>query len=123
MSHYAKVVEEKVTEVIVAEEDFFDNFIDSSPGEWIQTSYNTRGGVHHNPETNKPDDGTPLRKNFAAIGFTYDSKLDAFYAPKPFSSWTLNETTCQWESPVAYPDDGKIYEWDEDNKEWKEIKE
>ena len=123
MSHYAKVVEEKVTEVIVAEEDFFDNFIDSSPGEWIQTSYNTRGGVHHNPETNKPDDGTPLRKNFAAIGFTYDSKLDAFYAPKPFSSWTLNETTCQWESPVAYPNDGKIYEWDEDNKEWKEIKE
>jgi hypothetical protein len=123
MSHYAKVVEGKVTEVIVAEEDFFDNFIDSSPGEWIQTSYNTRGGVHHNPETNKPDDGTPLRKNFAAIGFTYDSKLDAFYAPKPFSSWTLNETTCQWESPVAYPDDGKIYEWDEDNKEWKEIKE
>jgi len=123
MSHYAKVVEEKVTEVIVAEEDFFDKFIDSSPGEWIQTSYNTRGGVHHNPETNKPDDGTPLRKNFAAIGFTYDSKLDAFYAPKPFSSWTLNETTCQWESPVAYPDDGKIYEWDEDNKEWKEIKE
>jgi len=123
MSHYAKVVEGKVTEVIVAEEDFFDKFIDSSPGEWIQTSYNTRGGVHHNPETNKPDDGTPLRKNFAAIGFTYDSKLDAFYAPKPFSSWTLNETTCQWESPVAYPDDGKIYEWDEDNKEWKEIKE
>jgi hypothetical protein len=123
MSHYAKVVEGKVTEVIVAEEDFFDNFIDSSPGEWIQTSYNTRGGVHHNPETNKPDDGTPLRKNFAAIGFTYDSKLDAFYAPKPFSSWTLNETTCQWESPVAYPDDGKIYEWDEDNTEWKEIKE
>ena len=123
MSYYAKVVEGKVTEIIVAEEDFFDNFIDSSPGEWIQTSYNTRGGVHHNPETNKPDDGTPLRKNFAGIGFTYDSKLDAFYAPKPFSSWTLNETTCQWESPVAYPDDGKIYEWDEDNKEWKEIKE
>jgi len=123
MSHYAKVVEGKVTEVIVAEEDFFDDFIDSSPGEWIQTSYNTRGGVHHNPKTNKPDSGTPLRKNFAAIGFTYDSKLDAFYAPKPFSSWTLNETTCQWESPVAYPDDGKIYEWDEDNKEWKEIKE
>ena len=140
MAHFAKLgVNGKVIAVHGLDNDQMlnaDNAEDETVGQqrlqeihgwpaamWIQTSYNTRGGVHHNPETNKPDDGTPLRKNFAAIGFTYDSKLDAFYAPKPFSSWTLNETTCQWESPVAYPDDGKIYEWDEDNTEWKEIKE
>ena len=83
---------------------------------WKQTSYNTIGGVHKLG-------GTPLRKNHAGIGFTYDEDKDAFIPPKPYASWLLNETTCQWESPVAYPDDGKIYEWDEDNKEWKEIKE
>ena len=91
MSHFAKVVDGVVTQVIVAEPDFFDTFVDNSPGEWIQTSYNTRGGQH--PE------GRPLRKNYAGIGFTYDPVRDAFIPPKPDDSWVLNEETCQWEDP------------------------
>jgi len=81
---------------------------------WKQTSYNTHGGVHSNG-------GTPLRKNHAGIGYTYDEARDAFIAPKPFSSWILNEDTCQWEAPVAYPTDGKIYTWNEDTTSWVEI--
>ncbi len=78
---------------------------------WVQTSYNTHGGVHNN-------NGTPLRKNHAGIGFTYDEDRDAFIAKKPFNSWILNETTCIWEAPVAYPDDGKDYTWNENNERW-----
>ena len=78
---------------------------------WKQTSYNTHGGVHKL-------DGTPLRKNHAGIGYTYDEDRDAFIPPQPFNSWTLNEDTCQWEAPVAYPDDGKRYTWNETTKEW-----
>jgi len=111
MAHYAKVKDGVVTQVIVAEADFFDTLVDSEPGEWIQTSYNTYGGVHING-------GTPLRKNYAGIGFTYDSEKDAFIPPQPFASWTLNDDTCLWESPVAMPDDGNSYEWDEDSQTW-----
>jgi len=114
MSHYAKVENKIVTKVIVAEADFFDTFVDSSPGKWLQTSYNTHGGVHS-------DGGTPLRKNFAGIGDTYDKTRDAFYAPQPFASWTLNETTCQWDSPVPYPDDDKDYNWNEATTNWVEV--
>jgi hypothetical protein len=114
MAHYAKVKEGVVTQVIVAEAEFFDTFVDNEPGEWVQTSYNTRGGVHYNPETNEPDGGTPLRKNYAGIGFTYDYEKDAFIPPQPFASWALNDDTCLWEAPVAYPDDGEMYYWDED---------
>ena len=89
MSHFAKVCDGKVVQVIVAEQEFFDTFVDTSPGEWIQTSYNTHGGQH--PE------GRPLRKNFAGIGFTYDRERDAFIPPKPEGDWTLNEETCLWE--------------------------
>jgi hypothetical protein len=113
MSHFAKVCDGIVTQVIVAEPEFFNTFVDSSPGEWIQTSYNTRGGQH--PE------GRPLRKNFAGIGFTYDPVRDAFIPPKPYASWTLNEDTCLWDAPVAYPDDGKIYSWDEATTNWIEV--
>ena len=81
---------------------------------WKQTSYNTLGGVHRLG-------GTPFRKNYAAIGYTYDEDRDAFIPPKPFTSWTLNESTCRWEAPVAYPDDGKRYEWNESTKSWDEI--
>ena len=81
---------------------------------WKQTSYNTRGGVHKLG-------GTPLRKNHAGIGYTYDEDRDAFIAPQPFPSWTLNETTCQWEAPSARPDDGKEYNWNESTKSWDEI--
>jgi hypothetical protein len=111
MAHYAKVSNGIVEQVIVAEADFFDTFVDSSPGQWIQTSYNTRGGQHLNG-------GTPLRKNYAGIGYTYDSAKDAFIPPQPFASWTLNDDTCLWEAPVAYPDDGEMYEWDEETTSW-----
>jgi len=118
MAHFAKVVDGTVSQVIVAEPEFFDTFVDSSPGTWIQTSYNTRGGVHYNPETGEPDGGVALRKNYAGIGFTYDATRDAFYAPQPYPSWTLNETSCIWEPPVAYPTDGEFYDWNEETQSW-----
>jgi hypothetical protein len=113
MSHFAKVVDGKVTQVIVAEPEFFDTFVDSSPGTWIQTSYNTHGNQH--PE------GRPLRGNYAGIGYTYDAQNDVFIAPKPFNSWVINEDTWLWEAPVAMPDDGKLYNWDEASTSWKEV--
>ena len=113
MSHYAKVNNGLVEQVIVAEADFFDTFVDSSPGQWIQTSYNTHANQH--PE------GRPLRGNYAGIGFTYDATNDVFYEPQPYPSWTLSETTWTWEAPVAYPDDDKIYEWDEATTNWIEL--
>ena len=116
MAHFAKVVNGVVTQVIVAEPEFFQTFVDSSPGEWIQTSYNTCGGVHNLG-------GTPLRKNYAGIGYTYDRDRDAFIPPKPFASWTLNEDTCLWGAPVTMPSDGKIYKWDENQVNWIEITE
>lgn len=123
MAHFAKVVDGTVTQVIVAEPEFFETFVDSSPGEWIQTSYNTRGGVHYNPETGEPsaDQSKALRKNYAGIGFTYDRQLDAFIPPKPYASWNLNETTGLWESPVAMPTDSKRYSWDEATTSWVEV--
>ena len=114
MSHFAKVNNGIVEQVIVAEPEFFESFVDTSPGDWIQTSYNTLGGVHANG-------GTPLRKNFAAVGYTYDSARDAFIPPKPFASWILNEDTCRWDAPVAMPNDGKPYSWDEATQAWIEI--
>ena len=111
MAHYAKVNNGTVIQVIVAEADFFETFVDSSPGAWIQTSYNTHGGVH-------TLGGTPLRKNYAGVGFTYDSALDAFYAPKPYASWTLDAETCLWNAPVSYPDDGEQYTWNESTTSW-----
>ena len=123
MSHYAKVTDGIVTQVIVAEPEFFETFVDTSPGEWVQTSYNTRGGVHIDPETGEPsaDQTKALRKNYAGIGFTYDRERDAFIPPKPFASWTLNETSCLWEAPVPYPNDGKRYTWDEATTSWVEV--
>ena len=93
MSHYAKVVDGVVTQVIVAEAEFFQTFVDTSPGEWIQTSYNTHGGQH--------PDGRPLRKNYAGIGYTYDRSRDAFIPPKLDASWTLDEATCLWIVPTT----------------------
>lgn len=125
MAHFAKVTDGKVVSVIVAEPEFFDTFVDSSPGQWIQTSYNTRGGVHYNPETGEPseDQSKALRGNYAGIGYTYDTQRDAFIPPKPFSSWLLNEDTCLWDAPVPYPDDGKQYGWDESVVNWVEVQE
>ena len=123
MGHFAKVSNGIVTRVIVAEADFFNNFVDDSPGQWIQTSYNTRGGVHYQPNTNEPseDQSKALRKNYAGIGYTYDSTRDAFIPPQPFNSWTLNEDSCLWDSPVAYPTDGKLYKWNEEILNWEEV--
>lgn len=113
MSHFAKVLDGKVINVIVAEPEFFDSFVDSTPGQWIQTSYNTLGNQH--PE------GRPLRGNYAGIGYTYDITHDVFYPPKPYPSWTLNESTWTWEPPTPMPTDGKIYQWDESSQIWNEI--
>lgn len=121
MAHYAKVVDGIVTQVIVAEADFFNDFVDDSPGEWIQTSYNTSGNVHYNSDTGEPDDETPFRKNYAGIGFTWDADLDAFIPPKPYPSWTLNETTCLWECPVAWPTGDAEYVWNETDQSWDEV--
>ena len=109
MAHFAKVSDGKVVQVIVAEPEFFQTFVDTSPGEWIQTSYNTHGGQH--PE------GRPLRKNYAGIGFTYDRTRDAFIPPKPYASWTLNEDTCLWDAPTPMPTNG-VYTWDESTTSW-----
>ena len=118
MSHFAKVVDGIVTNVIVAEQEFIDTYEDGIPGEWIQTSYNTRGGKHYAPNSQDEDSGVALRKNYAGFGYTYDKTRDAFYAPQPFPSWTLNEDTCQWDSPVSRPSDGEVYDWDEDILNW-----
>ena len=124
MAHFAKlgvgnIVErvEVVSNDIATDEQTGIDFLNNLYGTrdtWKQTSYNTKGGVHKL-------EGTPFRKNYACIGYTYDQTKDAFIPPKPFDSWILNETTCLWESPVDYPSDGKDYEWDESSTSWKEI--
>jgi hypothetical protein len=111
MSHYAKVLNGIVQQVIVAEAEFFKTFVDTSPGEWIQTSYNTMGGQHKLG-------GTPLRGNFAGIGFTYDRINDVFYPPQPYPSWVISAPNWIWEAPVPYPTDGNMYSWDESIKTW-----
>jgi len=115
MSHFAKVLDGKVVQVIVAEKEFFDTFVDTSPGTWLQTSYNTHGNQH--PE------GRPLRGNYAGIGYNYDATNDVFYAPQPYPSWILNNTTWLWEAPVAMPTDDKLYKWDEATTSWLEVTE
>ena len=114
MSHFAKVLDGKVVQVIVAEPEFFKNFIDTSPGAWIQTSYNTYANAHKLG-------GTPLRGNFAGIGYLYDQKNDVFYASQPYPSWILNQSTWLWEPPIAYPENGKLHQWNEEVKNWEEI--
>ena len=113
MSHFAKVIDGIVVEVLVIEQDVIDTGLFGEPSLWVQTSYNTFGGQH--PE------GRPLRKNYAGIGFVYDADRDAFYAPQPFPSWVLGEDTCLWSAPTPYPDDGKIYIWDEATLAWVEV--
>jgi hypothetical protein len=108
MSHFAKVENGIVTQVIVAEQDVIDSGLFGTG--WAQTSYNTHGNQH--PE------GRPLRGNYAGVGYTYDSVNDVFYAPQPYPSWTLNTTSWTWDSPVPYPTDGELYFWDEANLTW-----
>jgi hypothetical protein len=123
MAHYAKVLDGKVTKVLVAEQDFIDIFEDDTPGEWIQTSYNTFGGKHHTQQEDgtwleSEDQSEALRKNYAGTNYHYDVTADAFYPPKKYDSWTLNTTTYLWEAPVAYPTDGNAYEWNEETTSW-----
>jgi len=114
MAHYAKVDNNIVIQVIKAEDEFFDTFVDSTPGDWIQTSYNTSKGLHSKG-------GIPLRKNYASVGMTYDATRDAFIPPKSYPSWTLDEASCQWQPPTAMPDDGKEYKWNEETTAWDKL--
>lgn len=118
MSHFAKLDENNVVIFVTVgrdEDDGKEAELSARTGDvYKQTSYNTRGGIH-------ALGGTPFRKNYAGIGFTYDEQRDAFIPPKPYASWSLNEETCLWEAPVAYPNDGKKYVWNETNKNWKEF--
>jgi hypothetical protein len=124
MASFAKIGSGNIVEQVVAVSnevatteqagvEFLQNLYNDK-ATWKQTSYNTYGGVHSL-------DGTPFRKNFAGVGYTYDETKNAFISPKPFNSWSLNETTCLWEAPVAYPDDNKEYEWNEDTTSWSEV--
>jgi hypothetical protein len=114
MSHFAKILDGKVIQVIVAEQEFFNTFVDTTPGTWLQTSYNTYGNQHKLG-------GTPLRGNYAGIGSIYDQKHDVFYIPQPYPSWTLNQSTWLWEAPTPKPTDEKLYTWDEATQTWVEI--
>jgi hypothetical protein len=120
MSHFAQIDENNiVVQVLAIEKDVVDTGAFGDPARLIQTSYNTKGGVHYGPD-GQPDGGKALRKNYAGIGYTYDSVLDAFVPPKPFSNWLLNTDTCDWEAPIPYPADGKVYRWNEETQSWVE---
>jgi hypothetical protein len=111
MTHFARVQNGVVTDVIVIEQDMIDTGLWGPPEEWIQTSYNTQAGVHK-------EGGVPLRKNYAGVGFTYHEELDAFIPPKPFDSWVLDETTGLWKAPIQCPQDGNAYLWNEQEQQW-----
>ena len=114
MTHFAEINADNIVQrVIVADQEF----VDGQEGEWVQTSYNTRGGKHYDVDGNE-DSITPLRKNYAGVGYIYDSAKDAFYSPEPYPSWTLNETSCQWEPPTPMPVDDNLYSWDEPTLAW-----
>tara|TARA_R110002167_G_scaffold270856_1_gene477412 strand:- start:64 stop:411 length:348 start_codon:yes stop_codon:yes gene_type:complete len=115
VGHFAEVIGGVVARVIVAEQDFIDKEVLGPKENWIQTSYNTFGGVHS-------DGGIPLRKNYAGVGYIYDLDKDAFYAPEPYPSWALNETSCQWEPPTPMPVDDNMYTWNESTTSWDLIK-
>ena len=120
MSHFAKIENGIVTQVIVIEQDVLNTGHWGDPSLWKQTSYNTRGGVHYGSD-GQPDGGAALRKNYAGLGYIYNSTLDAFYPPSPFPSWILDENTCNWNAPVVMPvTEGKHYIWDEPTLNWVE---
>jgi hypothetical protein len=124
MAHFAKVIDGIVQQVIVAEKQIIDSGIIGDALLWVQTSYNTRNGIYYEPNSDIPaqDQSKALRKNFAGIGYTYDKDRDAFIPPQPYPSWTLNEQTCNWDSPIPYPNDGSIYSWNEGTQVWDKIR-
>lgn len=124
MAHYAEVKNGIVKQVLVVDNSITDGqeYLANQlglGGTWVQTSYNTRGGVHYSPTTGEPDGGIQINFNYAGIGYSWDGT--GFAGPQPFSSWSLNKETYLWESPVPYPTDGLMYEWDEASKDWKAI--
>lgn len=121
MAHYAKIVNGIVVKVLVADEAFFESFVDDSPGIWLQTSYNTRGNVHYDPVTGAPDDKPPLRKNYAGIGYIYDPEIDGFIEPQPFPSWSLDKERGLWFAPKPMPEDGGYWQWNEELQEWQPL--
>jgi hypothetical protein len=118
MGHFAKVENGIVTQVIVAEQDFINSGAVGTG--WIQTSYNTRGGIHYGQD-GQPDGGVALRGNYAGIDYTYDATNDVFYAPKPYPSWTISAPTWIWQAPTPYPNDENRYEWNEETISWVQI--
>jgi hypothetical protein len=125
MSHFAKLNENNVVTFVTVgrqEDDGLEAELTARTGDvYKQTSYNTRGGVHYTDGQPSEDQTKALRFNYAGIGFTYDPERDAFIPPKPFESWVLDEGTCLWEAPVAYPEDGETYTWDESEGDWVEV--
>jgi hypothetical protein len=123
MAHFAKIEDGIVVQVNVIDEEYFNaNRETRYTGQWVQTSYNTRGGVHYKPNSNEPSDdqSKALRKNYAGIGYTYDEGKDAFIPPKPFESWLLNEDTCLWEAPIPRPESVGFWEWNEETQQWED---
>jgi hypothetical protein len=116
MSHFAQVIDGIVKDIIVAQQDFINTL--SDPQNWIETSYNTRGNLHYPPGSSIPDKKTPLRGNYAGIGYVYDEVNDVFYMPQPYPSWILNNSTWTWEAPIPYPNDNNSYAWDEPTISW-----
>ena len=124
MSHFAEIDNDNIVQrVIVAEQDFINSGAVGDASNWVQTSYNTRGGIHYKPNSHDPseDQSQAFRKNYAGKGYTYDQTRDAFIPPQPYPSWLLNEDTCRWDTPVPCPDDDKGYVWDEPSTSWIEM--
>lgn len=124
MSHFAKLDANNIVVFVTVgrqEDDGKEDELTARTGDvYKQTSYNTYGGIHYDPDTRNPsaDQTKAFRKNYAGIGFTYDSVRDAFIPPKPYESWLLNETTCLWDAPVPYPTGEQIYTWNEQTQQW-----
>jgi hypothetical protein len=121
MSHFAKVVNGVVEQVIVAEQDFIDRLPPERNTVWVQTSYNTREGKYVNPKNGEEMPGTPMRKNFAGKGYTYDEARDEFIPPKPFRAWVRDMDKGTWKPPRPIPRDGKLYDWDDDADDWRVV--
>jgi hypothetical protein len=119
MAHFAQIDENNIVIQVTPGPDNWLTSPDKLPGTWIQTSYNTKAGVHYGSD-GQPDGGVALRKNYAGVGYTYDSVRDAFIPPKPYNSWILNEDTCTWNPPTPLPedDDEKDYQWNESTQSW-----